>query len=199
MGDETWTTDEFGKSHEGRAGVLLADGSVPKPVYFDGASSYGQEVRHWSVYDGGTWPKRPQAAVLRAECACGWTGPSHPINWDEIADQPFHHAGTDIADQCIDDWDHHILNIGASTIPLPLELDTLLETVTTAIENLAQDSPTAALKAARRLELIAQRTSYAPAHEARDQDPETVAAQLGLNLDQTRSLLARFGRWNQYA
>ncbi|MFJ8164195.1 hypothetical protein ACIRBY_25170 [Streptomyces sp. NPDC096136] len=36
--DETWTSDEFGTSHEGRGGVLLADGTAPKPVCFDSAS-----------------------------------------------------------------------------------------------------------------------------------------------------------------
>ncbi|MCX4632043.1 hypothetical protein [Streptomyces sp. NBC_01443] len=36
MGErETWTTEEFGTSHEGTVGVLLADGSVPGPAYFD--------------------------------------------------------------------------------------------------------------------------------------------------------------------
>lgn len=65
--DETWTSDEFGASHQGRVGVLLDDGTLPKPVYFDGSFRTGHDVAHWSVYDGGTWPERPRAAVLRAE------------------------------------------------------------------------------------------------------------------------------------
>lgn len=33
MGEqETWTTEEFGASHTGSVGVLLADGTVPSPV-----------------------------------------------------------------------------------------------------------------------------------------------------------------------
>ncbi|MFD9445938.1 hypothetical protein ACFWBR_39205 [Streptomyces sp. NPDC060006] len=31
---ETWTTEGFGTSHEGAVGVLLADGTVPTPVFF---------------------------------------------------------------------------------------------------------------------------------------------------------------------
>ncbi|MET9852170.1 hypothetical protein ABZY57_04355 [Streptomyces sp. NPDC006450] len=48
------------------------------------------------------------------------------------------------------------------------------------------------------MEIIAQRTGYWPANQARSQEPEKVAAALGLNVDQTRSLLARFGRWSPY-
>jgi hypothetical protein len=73
--DESWTTEEYGRSHEGRVGVLLADGTVPEPVYFDGISVSGSTVRHWSVYDGSDHPRRSQAHALRAECACG-SGPA---------------------------------------------------------------------------------------------------------------------------
>ncbi|WP_327257218.1 hypothetical protein [Streptomyces sp. NBC_01244] len=68
MDGETWASDEFGASHQGRVGVLLSGGSTPKPVYSDGVSGPGCEVAHWSVHDGGTWPQRPLAAVLRVEC-----------------------------------------------------------------------------------------------------------------------------------
>ncbi|MBT2453072.1 hypothetical protein J7F03_39840, partial [Streptomyces sp. ISL-43] len=63
---ETWTTEEFGTSHAGAVGVLLADGTVPDPVYFDSASgSGGEAVTQWSVYDG-RWKHVPRAAALRA-------------------------------------------------------------------------------------------------------------------------------------
>ncbi|MFI5867326.1 hypothetical protein [Streptomyces sp. NPDC051546] len=199
MNDETWTSDEFGASHQGRVGVLLADGSTPKPVYFDGASSTGHYVAHWSVYDGGTWPERPRAAVLRAECVCGWAGAAHTVDWTGFGDLPFREAGTEDADRCMDDWDGHIADVARRTIPLPPELETLLESVSAAIENLAGDAPVAAVKAARQLEIIAQRTGHWPANQARAQEPEQVAAALGLNVDQTRSLLARFGRWSPYS
>ncbi|MGW6971520.1 hypothetical protein [Streptomyces sp. NPDC054952] len=193
--DETWTSDEYGRSHEGRVGVLLDDGMVPKPVYFDSASgSSGWEVRHWSVYDGaGTYQPRPKAHALNAECSCGWTGTRHTIDWTAAGDLPFHESGLPTAEQCEEDWDTHIRAVANTTISLPAELEALLQTVTAAIENLAQDSPTAAIKAARTLELIAQRTAHWPAHDARDQDPQSVAADLGLSMDATRALLARFG------
>ncbi|WP_329438722.1 hypothetical protein OG906_34365 [Streptomyces sp. NBC_01426] len=198
--DETWTSDEYGRSHEGRVGVLLDDGSVPKPVYFDSASgSSGCEVRHWSVYDGaGTYLPRPRADVLRAECSCGWTGAPHAVDWATAGDPPFHESGLPTAEQCEEDWDSHLRDVAGTTIPLPAELEALFQTVTAAIENLAQDSPTAALKAARTLELIAQRTAHWPAQDARAQDLRTVAADLGLSVDATRGLLARFGGWQAH-
>ncbi|MFC9619439.1 hypothetical protein ACFTXM_05390 [Streptomyces sp. NPDC056930] len=45
LGEEfgMWETDEFGSEHEGRPGVLLADGTEPGQVYFDAGS--GPRVR----------------------------------------------------------------------------------------------------------------------------------------------------------
>lgn len=184
--DETWTSQEYGRSHEGRVGVLLEDGTVPKPVY-------------WSVYDGATtYVPRPRAHVLRAECSCGWTGTPHAVEWATAGDLPFRESGLAAAERCEEDWDAHITAVGNTTVPLPTELEALLQTVAAAIENLARDSSTAALKAARSLELIAQRTAYWPAHDARHLDPEHVAAALGLNLDDTRALLAGYGGWSPF-
>ncbi len=102
------------------------------------------------------------------------------------------------AGRCLDDWDKHTVDVGDTTVPLPDKLRSLLDNVTDAIEELAKDSPTAAVKAARTLEIMAQRTAYWPAHEASAQAPETVAAALGLNIDETRALLAHFGGWSPY-
>ncbi|MBP2405767.1 hypothetical protein [Streptomyces syringium] len=66
---ETWTTEEFGSSHEGAVGVLLADGTVPPPVLFAmNSSGGGRSVSHWSVYDGrdGYNPRPREAGVLPA-------------------------------------------------------------------------------------------------------------------------------------
>lgn len=198
--DELWRTDEYGKSHEGRVGVLDADGSVPGAVYVDSNSgSSGWEVRHWSVYDGeGPYTPRPRADVLRAECSCGWAGQAHRIDWAAAGRRPFREHGQESAGRCLEDWDTHIEAVGDSTIPLPAELSALLSSVGTAIEKLGEDSPAAALKAARALELIAQRTAHWPAHDARGQDPAVVAAALGLNVADTRRLLARYGGWSYY-
>ncbi|MFJ6722555.1 hypothetical protein [Streptomyces sp. NPDC091259] len=192
MKDETWTSEEFVPSHEGRVGVLLADGTVPKPVYFDSNSgSGGWDVRHWSVYDGRDHPRRPRAAVLRAECSCGWTGEDRTVDWTAVVDLPFRDSGLQDADRCQEDWDRHIGDVRETTIPLPAELETLLERVTAAIDQLGQDAPLAALKAARTLEIIAQRTAHCPAQHARAQEPALVAAALGLNTDEARKLTTR--------
>ncbi|GAA3272344.1 hypothetical protein GCM10010493_57390 [Streptomyces lavendulae subsp. grasserius] len=198
--DVTWTSEEYGRSHEGRVGVLLEDGTVPKPVCIDSNSgASGWEVRHWSVYDGAaTYVPRPRAHVLHAECSCGWTGTRHTVDWTAAADLAFRESGLATAEQCEEDWDTHITAVGNTTVPLPAELEELLQAVAAAIEHLGRDAPTAALKAARSLELIAQRTAYWPARDARDHELENVAAALGLNLDDTRGLLARYGRWSPY-
>ncbi|GAA1592889.1 hypothetical protein [Streptomyces globosus] len=196
--DESWTTEEYGRSHEGRVGVLLADGAVPGPVYFDGISVSGSTVRHWSVYDGSDHPRRPQAHALRAECACGWKGRPRTVDWEAAGDLPFREHGSRTAEWCLEDWDQHTTAVHQTTIPLPAELRALLEDVAAAIEKLAEDAPVAAVKAARELEVIAARTAHWPAHQARAEDPETVAAALGLNAGETRALLARFGGWSPY-
>ncbi|MEU9415918.1 hypothetical protein [Streptomyces sp. NPDC048272] len=76
----------------------------------------------------------------------------------------FHESGLPTAEQCQEYWDTHLRGVAATTIPLPAELEALLQTVTAVIENLAQDSPTAALKAARTLELIAQQRRNGEQH-----------------------------------
>ena len=70
---EGWKSEEFGPAHEGRARALLADGSEPKPVYFDaGSGCNGYRVSEWWVYNGTL--SRPQATHLRGSCSCGWHG-----------------------------------------------------------------------------------------------------------------------------
>ncbi|MEU8501561.1 hypothetical protein ACGFYF_40165 [Streptomyces lavendulae] len=198
--DEIWTSEEYGTSHEGRVGTLLEDGDSPKPVYFDSNSGgFGWEVRHWSVYDGGTHPHRPQAHALQAQCSCGWQGEPRLVDWTTAGDLPFREHGWETAGECQDDWDRHITVVDATTVPLPPELEAQLRDIAEAIERLGQDAPTAALKAARSMELIAARTAHGAAHDARGLDPETVAAALGLNLDDSRALLARYGGWSRYA
>ncbi|MFD9569122.1 hypothetical protein ACFWBI_04675 [Streptomyces sp. NPDC059982] len=197
--DETWTTDEYGSSHEGHVGVLLEDGSVPEPVYFDsGSGSGGQTVSYWSVYDGRR-PRRPRAAVLRAVCSCGWTGPEHPLDWRTIGEQPLREAGLDEADACEDDWDEHTVQVEATTVPLPAGVTELLGQLEQEIEKLAKSSPVAAVKAARRLEITAIRIAHWPAHDTRhDLTAEQAGAALGLSPAAARSLLARYGGWSPY-
>lgn len=65
-----WQTEEFGAFHEGTVGVLIADGSEPKPVFFlSNSGGGGREVSDWQVYSGEYG--RPRADFLRGACSCG--------------------------------------------------------------------------------------------------------------------------------
>ncbi|MFJ2746187.1 hypothetical protein ACIO3O_41735 [Streptomyces sp. NPDC087440] len=195
--DETWTTDEYGTSHEGRVGVLLPDGSVPKPVYFDGASTVGQLVAHWSVYDGEGF-HGPRAQSLRAECSCGWEGEPHPLDWEAYGDVPMRKAARDLANECLHDWDQHTVQIGESTAALPEDLVELLREVERRIEQIPHETPVVTLKALRHLEVLAVRLGHGAAQDARCEPVEEVAAGLGLDVRAAKALLARFGQWDFY-
>jgi hypothetical protein len=195
---ESWTTEEFGASHEGAVGVLLADGSVPDPVFIAMTSAgSGREVSQWSVYDGVV--RAPRAAALRAVCSCGWSGPPHPLQWEEIGEQDLAEAAGDIADTCAQEWDVHTVEVERSAITVPEPLAELLVRVESEIEKLARTIPLAALRAARRLEVIAVQTAYWPALDvSRNATSEQTAAALGLNEGAAQDLLARFGRLSPY-
>ncbi|KAA6223997.1 hypothetical protein CP973_20600 [Streptomyces albofaciens JCM 4342] len=200
MGErETWTTEEFGTSHEGAVGVLLADGTVPGPVFFDsGSGAGGPSVSQWSVYDG-CFAYVPRAAALRAVCSCGWTGEKHELDWGDIGEQKLAEAGAGAANTCMQDWDEHTEEVERSAVPLPEPFTALLSQLGEEVEKLGKTSPLAALRAARLLEVTAVQAGYWPAHDARrDTSPEKAAAALGLNEDAARKLMARFGRWNPY-
>ncbi|MFD4240541.1 hypothetical protein ACFWP3_02870 [Streptomyces sp. NPDC058525] len=196
---EVWTTEEFGSSHEGAVGVLLEDGSVPRPVYLDaGSGSGGEPVSQWSVYDGRSHHV-PRAAVLRAVCSCGWVGPRHALDWSAIADQDLEEGGESQAEACEEDWDGHAAQVEATTVPLPESVTILLERLEEEIGTLAKTSPIAAVRAARRLEVTAERVGYwAARHAQQDLTPAQAAAALGLDKSAARRLMARFGRWNPY-
>ncbi|MEU5208750.1 hypothetical protein [Streptomyces sp. NPDC020742] len=198
-GRETWTTEEFGSSHAGAVGVLLADGTVPAPVFFGMSSGAGGEsVSQWNVYDG-SFARGPRAAALRAVCSCGWHGPKHELDWDAIGDQELIEAAGGTADTCLEDWDEHTAEVERSTLPLPETVIALLAQLQAEIEKLAKTSPLAAVRAARRLEVAAAQVGYWPAHDARQgTTPEQAAAALGLDEDAARKLLAHFGRWSPY-
>ncbi|MEV7416323.1 hypothetical protein [Streptomyces sp. NPDC089919] len=200
---DEWTTDEFGASHRGVVGVLLADGTVPEPVYFDAASGPGgSSVSQWYVYDGhGT---RPRAAALRAVCSCGWTGPHHALAWQQATEDPSDaeelvEVGDAQAGACERDWDAHTIDVAATAVPLPEPVTALLAQLETEIENLTRTSPVAAVRATRSLEVLAGRLGYWAAHDTRRDLPlpETAAA-LALTEDATRHLLARLGQWSPY-
>lgn len=179
--------------------MLLDDGTVPDPVYFDSASSgAGQSVSQWSVYDGRR-PRVPRAAALRAVCSCGWLGPEHPLNWEAIGVQDLVEGGDEQADACDRDWYGHTAQVEAVAIPLPETVTTLLAQLEEEIDRLTKTSPIAAVRAARQLEVVAERVGYWAARgTASDLDAAQAAVHLGLDEDAARKLMARFGRWSPY-
>ncbi|MFG2434629.1 hypothetical protein [Streptomyces sp. NPDC048508] len=202
MGDderETWTTEEFGVCHTGTVGVVLDDGTVPRPVYYDASSGGGgQSVSQWTVYDGRPG-QGPRAAALRAVCSCGWYGPEQRLDWEQIDVQGLQEAGAGVADTCMRDWDEHTVEVERSAIPLPEAVTALLGQLEVEVERLAKSSPLAAIRAARRMEVLAVQSAYWPACDARrDADFAQAAAALGLDERGARALLARFGRWSPY-
>ncbi len=45
-----WRTEEFGTSHQGCPGAVLADGTEPHPVIVDlGSGPTMHETSHWSI------------------------------------------------------------------------------------------------------------------------------------------------------
>ncbi|MFF2198650.1 hypothetical protein [Streptomyces sp. NPDC058157] len=196
---ETWTTEEFGTSHEGWVGVLLDDGIVPQPAVFDTGS--GPDVHrssHWSVYDG-HFAHVPRAAALRGVCSCGWAGPEHPVDWEAADGQDMEDAAADQAEACCDDWDGHTAAVEAATIPLPETVTALLEQLEAEIGKLGTSSPLAAVRAVRRLEAAGRQAGYWAARCAQhDATPRQAATALGLTEGAARRELARLGRWNRY-
>lgn len=159
--------------------VLLADGSVPDPVFIAMTSAGGgREVSQWSVYDGGGGVVRaPRAAALRAVCSCGWSGPPHTLQWEEFGGEGLAEAAADVADACAQEWDVHTVEVERSAVTVPEPLAGLLARVESEIEKLARTAPLAALRAARRLEVIAVQTAYWPARDvSRDATAEETAA-----------------------
>lgn len=64
---------------------------------------------------------------------------------------------------------------------------------------MTKTSPVAAVRAARRLEVTAERVGYWAARgTANGLDTAQAAAALGLDEDVVRKLVARFGRWSRY-
>ncbi|NBE50487.1 hypothetical protein [Streptomyces boluensis] len=185
-----WTTEEFGKSHDGWVGALLPDGTEPKQVYLDpGSGANFHETREWWAYRGIL--NRPMAARVRGACSCGWRGETqYPIDWDQI--------GSFVQDfpspEPLTDWEQHLDEVEARTIPLPDELTTLLEQVEERLELLVQDSPLAVLKAVAALERATKRFGRQAAAytEADGLSDETVATALGLSAADAQSRLLRY-------
>ncbi|MFD7838265.1 hypothetical protein [Streptomyces sp. NPDC059761] len=186
-----WKSEEYGPSHEGWAGALLADGSEPDPVYLDpGSGSDFDETREWWAYSGIL--NRPCAAAARGACACGWRGTTdYPIDW-EVADA----AGIyePVIEGLQEDWEHHLDEVEVRTVPLPEELTQLLEQVGEQLNSLAVQGPVAALKAVAALEEMTRGVARDAAYMAEaDELPwESIATALGLTEGGARSRLTHY-------
>ncbi|MER6358233.1 hypothetical protein ABT186_42270 [Streptomyces sp. NPDC001634] len=185
-----WRTEEFGESHEGIAGAVLADGSEPKPVYLDiGSGSAGHSTSEWWAYDGRL--ERPKAAARRGACACGWRGQSYPIDWDQVNDDSLHEL--DVTGP-YDDWLEHIRAVERQTVPLPADLTKAMDLLEAQLTALAEEAPAAALKAVARLERLAALAGREAAYavEADELSPETIGQALGLSAGKARSRLTHY-------
>ncbi|MFF4735329.1 hypothetical protein ACFY2W_05420 [Streptomyces sp. NPDC001262] len=184
-----WQAEEFGSSHEGRAGAVLADGSEPEPVYFDGATMAGQYLSDWWVYNGKFGA--PRATHLRGSCSCSWRGENlYPIDWAQVAESRY---SADTSGPC-DDWGRHISEVESRSVPLPAGLGDLLEQLNDQLADLAAEAPLAALKAVAALERTAADIGLMAADNVKADDLtwEEIGTGLGLTEKDARSRLSRY-------
>ncbi|MBT2443926.1 hypothetical protein J7E93_28290 [Streptomyces sp. ISL-36] len=187
----TWERDGF-TSHEGSVGVLLPDGSEPRPAIFDiGSGSSFYETTDWWVYDGTL--RIPRASRMRGKCSCGWRGEtSYPIDWEEVLrDDP--HAYDTSAPR--EDWAQHLEDVQARTVPLPADVTDLLDQLRGRLEHLADDAPLAALRAVHELETIIGAIGPSAAFLALREDEipwDRIAEGLGATEKDARTRLFRY-------
>lgn len=186
-----WERDGF-LAHEGAVGVLVADGSEPGPVFFDlGSGGSFHESTDWWIYDG-TF-RAPLAERMRAKCACGWRADtSYPIDWERVECREPHAYDTSAP---AGDWDAHIDDVKARTVPLPAKVTDLLSQLQEQLEALVDDAPLAALKAVNDLEAIVASIAPTAAFIAvrGDRIPlPRIAEGLGTTEPEARSRLHRY-------
>ncbi|AYG78956.1 hypothetical protein DWB77_01065 [Streptomyces hundungensis] len=186
-----WQSDEFGASHAGRAGAVLADGSEPEPLYFDASSgSFGYTSSDWWLYDGTL--HAPLATHLRGVCACGWRGSAlYPVDWTQVDDERPYDT---VVPGPYADWQNHIQHVEARTVPVPVELDDLVGQLDARLSVLADDAPLAALRVVAALERLTGRIGMVAAFHTRADEVswESVGQALGLTEQEARSRVASY-------
>ncbi|MFD4573385.1 hypothetical protein ACFWNK_13060 [Streptomyces sp. NPDC058417] len=186
-----WTSEEYGESHEGVAGAVLADGSEPKPVFLDFGSGAASvvETSEWWAYDGRL--RRPRAAGYRAACACGWRGETRPIDRERLSDDEVDELDTSDA---YADWREHLRAVERRTVPLPAELTHLMGELEKQLLVLTERAPVAALKAVTTLERLLPGIGREAAQAVRDDELswESVGTALGVSAERARSLLSGY-------
>ncbi|MGW2017046.1 hypothetical protein [Streptomyces sp. NPDC001927] len=191
-GSVSWQREGF-ESHEGEVGALLADGSEPGPVYFDtGSRADFHESTSWYHYDGEM--RRPTAVSLRARCACGWRGEEiYVLDWEKVRED-----GRDLHDTSgpLANWSAHMDQVAALRVPLPEAVTEALAQLRKLLDELVDDQPLTALRAAREMEQVV--TSFAPyvARIVAQEDTQLpeVAEALGVTEKAAHSCLSRFER-----
>ncbi|MFE2330224.1 hypothetical protein ACFXD5_41035 [Streptomyces sp. NPDC059385] len=181
----------LGAAHEGSVGVLLADRTEPGPVYYDvGSGSHMPSSTEWHSYDGRHG--RPQAALLRGGCSCGWRGADeYPLDWTALpADQPLYEADVDLSGP-IADYEAHVSLIRDAAVPLPAELTGLLTDLVRVLDGLAVNEPLVALKALADLRYVIAQTGQDAVYElaALEVPLKEVAIALGTSEAAARSYL----------
>ncbi|MGA4842725.1 hypothetical protein [Streptomyces sp. G45] len=185
-----WATEEYGKSHEGWVGAVLADGTEPKPAHIDpGSGPNFRQTREWWAYSGSLG--RPRASRARGACSCGWRGENeYLIDWDQVDVRTQEFPSL----EPLSDWERHIDSVAALTVPLPTELADLLEQVDTQLTRLADEAPLAAIKAVIALESTMKRVARNSAAyaEADGLSGEALGQALGLSPAAAESRLLRY-------
>ncbi|MFE7402234.1 hypothetical protein [Streptomyces sp. NPDC057557] len=187
-----WETEEFGSEHEGRPGVLLADGTEPGPVYFDaGSGPTVHQSSEWWAYDGTLGA--PLATELRGACSCGWRGTSrYSLDWEAVDRRRPYLADASGPEG---DWDTHITEVTARAVPVPADLTALLDQVEERLVALVADDPMAALRAVATLQSLTERVATDAAFSVDTADGprwDTVAQALGISEQAARSRLTRY-------
>ncbi|WP_406214142.1 hypothetical protein [Streptomyces decoyicus] len=186
-----WQSEEFGSSHEGMAGAVLAAGSEPGPVYLDiGSGSHMHQTSQWWAYNGRLG--RQKADHMRGSCSCGWRGTRrYPIDWDQANDGRRYDLDTPGP---YEDWNEHIGEVESRSVPLPTELADLLDRLDEQLSALADQAPLAALKAVAALERTTGRVGREAAYAAECDAAswETIGQALGLTEKDARARLTRY-------
>ncbi|WP_172381147.1 hypothetical protein [Streptomyces sp. MNP-20] len=191
MTEVMWES-QFGASHEGRAAAVLDDGSEPKPAVFDaGSSAEMYQTSDWWVYDGtlGT----PRASALRAACSCGCRGDEQfAIDWERVdpdAPDEYDLSGSYGA------WKGHVDEVERQAVPLPADVQDLLEQLQQRLSVLAGDAPLAALRAITALDETLAETGRKAVSGVWQDDPDwgAIATNLGLTEADSRARLHKYG------
>ncbi|BAU81395.1 hypothetical protein [Streptomyces laurentii] len=145
-----WELDSA-EGHRGRVGVLLEDGSVPGPVYYDiGSGASFHKSAEWHIYDGTLGA--PRADRMRAACACGWYGEAaYPIEWDRVSSREPYHYDTSGPQG---DWATHAREVAALARPLPEDVAALLSRLRTRVDELENSDILAGLRVMGELESV---------------------------------------------